>query len=341
MLVFGCASSKQPDPQAIAQSKVDAAIVRQRLLEASSNTSQPLPQEPVLQQAAEAHSVDASASDSKPRVLAPGYKIRLTTLEDEQLNGEFTVNFDGVLELPYGVKARVGGQPESSLTQLVISAYSSFFRMPPTISTEILDRTYLVEVQGLVQEPGQYVFRARSSLDELMAKAGGLRTGAGSEPLAKYVRIQERDGAVQTIKLDEYYSGSVDAVPAWSGGEQVFFQSEGPQAGPGDRREYVHMLGEIETPGEYAMRGEAGFFFYLARAGGPTAQADLRKVEVVRVNGTQKQSTFVDLVEAKSLPTLESGDIVMVHSKDNNQAISNVTSVINSMATILLAAVAL
>ncbi|MCB0333763.1 MAG: hypothetical protein KDD55_09715, partial [Bdellovibrionales bacterium] len=138
-----------------------------------------------------------------------------------------------------------------------------------------------------------------------------------------------------------YYSGNKSRIPSWQGGERIFFQSESHSNNAGVSRRFIHMLGQVKNPGEYSTEDGADFYTYLAKAGGPLGDSDFSKVEIVRVENGEKLSIVFDVEKGARLPVLRGGDMVMVHAKDENTIISNVTSVVQSITTILFAAVAL
>lgn len=276
-------------------------------------------------------------------VIAPGFEVAVSILEDSNFNGRYRVDFDGALHLPYDVTVQAKDKSERELEQDIQSAVAYLFRSPPSVTVRVSDRAYSIDVQGLVQKPGRYLVHRESSLDELIGKAGGLQSARDGQGLPQYVRIESL-GKSAALKLSDYYSGRIDGAREWMGGDVVFFQSDpvqGPGGGALTTETAIQVLGEVREPGEYHFANGENFLYYLAKAGGPTENADLARIEVIRSFGNRRLSKQIDLNRVTTFPDIEDGDLVLIHSKDQNLVIPNVTSVINSLATVVLAAFAI
>jgi len=272
--------------------------------------------------------------------ILPGYRIRLTCSQDKKLNGKFRVKFDGQLKLPYHVTLQAAGLKSEELQRKIVQAYRPYFRSVPPISVQIDERLHYVAVQGLVEKPGQYLIKENGTLDELIAKAGGLQRDFSSRQLkARYARITKGD-EVLFVNLADYYAGTAPELGLWQGGESVFFQTDGDLSATAAVRA-VQILGQVVNPGEYNFSPEADFFYYLSKAGGPTERADLERIEIVRVVNHEKKSVVFRLKDASTLPKLRPGDIVMIPPEQPKTAISNFTSILTSISTAVIAAAAL
>lgn len=282
-----------------------------------------------------------------PKQVAPGYEIELTSASDEKLNGRYRIPFDGRLELPYGIIVQTNGLAENQLNQKIIGAYSDFFKAQPTMEIAIVDKMYYVDVRGLVKKPGQYLVRHDSSLDEVLAQAGGLNEPSTTAPelMAHYVRIQQGDNSA-TIKLSEYFAGVQGLDPAWQGGETFFFLSERRDEPAAVKQNYVQVLGQVRSPGDYPFSPEKDILDYIVRAGGPTDRANLDNVEVLRMDGQEKQSVVFDLQRANDgdlLPQLKGGDILVIHAENpsplekKTRLAAEFSTIITSIAAIAIA----
>jgi len=276
-------------------------------------------------------------------IISPGFELDLNVIEDQNLNGKFRVAFDGNLELPYNVRVKAVDLTTTQLESKIQEAYAQFFRNPPTVQVKIVDHSYYVDVRGLVDEPGQYLVKRDSSLDEVLAQAGGLQRVGQDGQSARYVRFDQLN-QTRILRLTDYYAGMPSGAIEWMGGDIVFFQSERDGALTAEhdgRAGYLQILGQVREPGEYQVVNNLSFYDYLARAGGPTNQANLKKIEIVRRNSQGQKSVTFNLNETEQHPELESGDLVMVHSQDPNVVIPNVTGIIGSIATVIFAAFAI
>lgn len=278
--------------------------------------------------------------DPLTSVVAPGHLILMNCEEDPNLNGEFRVEHDGVLKLPYYIMVNVRGMTQPDLHAAILSVYRDYFQSPPAITIRVVEQKYSISVQGLVATPGEYLFKKDATLDELIAAAGGVREVVPGRVAARFVSV-EQDGVVEMVKMADYYAGVRELPFEWKGGEVVFFQSEaeGEYSEPAHRN-YVQVIGQVTTPGEILYEPGADFFYYLARVGGPTERAGTNNIDLIRSAQGGAQTITFDLKEPTSIPKILPGDIVLVNTERSSFYIA-ISSIVSALATAIIAAVAL
>lgn len=282
--------------------------------------------------------------------IAPGYTVQVNSPEDPQIGGDYQVEHDGLLLLPYQVRVNAAGLTEAGLRQRLEEAYSPYFRERPSLQVKVIKREYAVKVLGLVEKPGEFQVRQNASFDSLTALAGGLQKDGTGNPRARYVRIEQL-GKTTLVKLSDYYSGAEKIDFPWQGGEVVFLQSDrglnGDQVSPVER-DYVQVLGQVMAPGEYPYVAHADFVYYLSKAQGPTARANMDNLVIFRYDEATKTSIHFALQNSvESLPEIRGGDVILVNSDvptGTERALGNVgdgAGILNSIATMVLLFVSL
>jgi hypothetical protein len=295
----------------------------------------------------------AIAPQRKLNLVSPGYLIGLNNIDDEQLNGEFRIGFDSILRLPYDININTEGLSETELKNNIISAYKKFFKSTPTLGVSVLEREFWIDVRGLVKNSGKYLVRKDASLDEILAKAGGLERNNSGEALAQAIRITQSGEVVTNINLNEYYSGKQLSMPEWEGGNLVFAQlqpetvtSSGITNKKISSSKAVQMVGQIKNPGELKFLPGADIFYYLVKAGGPTEKADLNRIMIVREANGKKQQKNMNIEQLQEAPVILPGDLILVNSDvpgefkkrlDVAQAISGVFTSIGYMIILAFA----
>lgn len=273
--------------------------------------------------------------------IRPGYLIGLNS-GDPKVNGEFRVEIDGTLKLPYNVQVKTSGVDEKLLQSEINSAYRGYFRSADEVKVSILKRERLLDVQGLVEKPGQYPFRQNASLDEVIAQAGGLQENL--ENKVQYVRI-EGDNQSAIIRLADYHSGIKSMTPSWQGGESLFFQTEGVNfSDNSNSNSIVRILGEVKNPAEYSIDPNSNFFTYLVKAGGPTDRADLGNVTLLRSSKTESSTISFNTQSSDEIPAIKPGDTIIVNADNASQFEkksrigANIANIITSIGIIIIAA---
>ncbi len=335
-VLVGCAGQSSPQWQTVSESSVPQAVIAESQRQGKLRNSETVPS-PVM--SSEGDVVD------RADLLGAGFVIRMQATVDRSLSGEFTVSDDGVLKLPYGYVVEVSGRTLSAVEQQAREHYAPFYRGSPELRMSVVRRKLSVMVRGLVEKPGRFAVRSDSSLDELIGSAGGLQKASDQAPLARFVRITGAHGT-KIIRLSDYYAGTLLQIPAWEGGESVFFQRDAMSpggaslaagaAGPGS---YIQILGQVRSPGEYSLSQEGDFFYYLTEAGGFTDRADLHNLMLVRSekmpDGRQQRKVLTfSIDQAREVPPFSEGDILLVHA-DNPTSTEKKTHILSEIGQFL------
>jgi polysaccharide export outer membrane protein len=254
---------------------------------------------------------NASAATKNPEIL-PGYLLTMSYAEDSKLNGEFRVELNGDLVLPYDITINTSGLTLSELKKKLTDLYRPYFKTSSEIQLNVKEKHIWLDVRGLVDKPGLYLVEPGSSLDYVIGLAGGL----SKEPIPLYVRIQKGSKAF-TFDLSQYYNqgGNSTQILGWLGGEVLFFQKESaPIAGESAYQKPIYMLGEVRRPGEYAFNSGTDYVDAMVQAGGFTERANPEHIEVIRqIDGKRSVANF-SWGDFQNAPALQQGDIVMVFS---------------------------
>lgn len=281
-------------------------------------------------------------------IIAPGFVLKIEHRADSSITGKYTVDFDGKVKLPYKKDILIAGQTPDQAAQSIRSAYRSFFKTNNTVKVDIEEKKYLVEIRGLVQNPGRYTVRLDSSIEELAAQAGGFQSEPGegketSKVKPEYLRIERRDfesGRKQDrwFHLQSYfYRFDSDPELLWRGGERLFFLLVAdPNANVKRRWQTIQILGSVHSPGEFPVQSNSDLYNYIGSAGGPTGEADLKSVTVIR--RSEGNTRTYDLTRNRGAVALKPGDIVLVKAIDMRpNTFEKILSYSSSAASIALA----
>lgn len=269
--------------------------------------------------------------------VAPGYLIAIRSNQDANLNGEFRISDLGTIELPYEVKVNASNKSVAELRSAIRDSYRTYFRGTPDIEISIKERKVWVRAQGLVNKPGTYLLDPNGGLDEVVSASGGLKAGADGISAPRVAKITA-DGQDSVIRLSDFYAGNSKLVTSWRGGESVFFQSEAPAViGQSTFDEkYIHVLGQVRAPGEYAFKDQANFFYYLVQAGGPTDRANTDKILLISSDAKdgKLKTSKISLSDLEDAPNLHGGDVLFVQA-DNPTDLQRDAGVLGSLGGFL------
>ena len=287
--------------------------------------------------ASETAPVVAKADAPDAMQLAPGYLLRLSSLEDKKLNGQFRVEFDGFLYLPYQVAIQASGVSLADVSRKIVESYRPFFKGEPRVQVSLEQRKLWVDVRGLVKKPGKILVFPDTGIDEILALVDGFLPNSNVDS----VRLDRAGAETTTLALGPYFtSGDASNIPRWRGGERIFFHSSSVRNPFFDEKQNskaIRVLGEVKRPGLVPYREDADFLYYFTQVEGPSTLADLKKIEIVRGRMPGAESIVLNFESEKNLfPKLLPGDMILVHA-DRPTQLERTVPVLSGIAAVVSA----
>ena len=237
-----------------------------------------------------------------------GDVIEVTAFQEDEITGEFLVEASGAITFPL-----LGPVPVAGMTPAAISA----------VLEELLERDYYVDVQlkvkvetfasqpvtllGEVQSPGTYYLEGRTTVTDLLAKAGGLKPSAG--PVLELRRTSRIEGegppepmVLETAKLS---TGEVGRDIILQAGDVLYVSP----------KQIYFISGEVARPGQYEISRGMTLMQALSHAGGVGKFAS-QVIEIHREEAGEKKILSFDLSHIRkgrlADPAVISGDVIFV-----------------------------
>ena len=237
-----------------------------------------------------------------------GDVIEVTAFQEEEITGEFLVEASGAITFPL-----LGPVPVAGMTPAAISA----------ILEELLERDFHVDVQlkvkvevfasqpvtllGEVQAPGTYYLEGRTTLTDLLSKAGGLKSSAG--PVLELRRTSRIEGegppepmVFETSKLS---TGEIGRDLILQAGDVLYVSP----------KQIYFITGEVARPGQYEISRGMTLMQALSHAGGVGKFAS-QVIEIHREEAGEKKILSFDLSHIRkgrlADPAVISSDVIFV-----------------------------
>jgi protein involved in polysaccharide export with SLBB domain len=215
-----------------------------------------------------------------------------------------TIDADGSVRIPNVGAVPLGGLTLKQATDKIHGAVArQFSGFHLSVSLKEL-RTIQVYVVGEVGIPGNYSLGALATVfNGLFAAAGPTKQGS-----LRAIRLRHADGSGTGIDLYDFLMhGDRSADLRLSQGDTLFVPLIG---------ETVGVSGQVKRPAIYELKPDEGLNDALEFAGGVTAYADPRVVQVERVEG-QLRRVVAEFPWAEAMSggvPLQSGDLVSVRA---------------------------
>jgi protein involved in polysaccharide export with SLBB domain len=188
-----------------------------------------------------------------------------------------------------------------------------------------------IYVMGEVFNPGSYEASADAEFFDILANAGGPTRWAES----RKIRIIRGSGKVDAFDLQAYTEGLTEVtVPKVYPGDAIFV----PEKTDMNEKSWlkitpdraIRVIGAVKRPGRYEWGDEMSFLDILAHAGGPTQDADMSQVRILKKNQAKRTEPF-DLEyfiseggDFSLLPEISAGDTIVINERPrdviNNKA---------------------
>ena len=253
-------------------------------------------------------------AQEEQKIESAGYQvgigdvIEITAFQEEEITGEFLVEASGAITFPL-----LGPVPVVGLTPASISAALE----------ELLERDFYVDVQlkvkvevfasqpvtllGEVQAPGTYYLEGRTTLTDLLSKAGGLKSSAG--PVLELRRTSRIEGEgppepmiFETAKLS---TGEIGRDLFLQAGDVLYVSP----------KQIYFITGEVARPGQYEISLGMTLMQALSHAGGVGKFAS-QVIEIHREEAGEKKILSFDLSHIRkgrlADPAVISGDVIFV-----------------------------
>lgn len=271
--------------------------------------------------------------------------IRVDVAGRQDLSGLYTVDGNGMITLPMIGAVTAAGRTVSDLTADLSRRYSLIDRDILRVTASLAEyRTGKIYVLGGVVRPGGYTFTEMPNVWDAIAEAGGATPDAiltaveviPADPTSgRATRAIDVAAAMQAGRLDKLERlrpGDTIRIPRTAG--QGVVDSN-----------VVYIFGAIMTPGAHPYAPD--LVTALIRAGGPSPDANLRKVEIVRRNGSGALSLKIDMRnylgrgDLSGNPALQTGDTVYLPRLRASSRASTVLAVMAPLAALVTSIVVL
>jgi polysaccharide export outer membrane protein len=230
-------------------------------------------------------------------VVGPQDVLTITSYDQADLSGKFTLEADGTFTYPLIGRVKAGGLTLRALEDSLKKRLKDegFFKNPQiTVSVETY-KSQKVFVVGEVRTPGTYPLSGDMSLVEAIARAGSTLPTASGEAIvvhpakgASGPTLPNQDSAAKSERVDlrAMQNGAFTNSLVLRDGDTIFVP----------RAESVYVFGQVKNPGAYPLQQkDTSVLQALSLAGGITDRGATTRIRIVRMVGTEKKELKVKL----------------------------------------------
>ncbi len=237
-----------------------------------------------------------------------GYKIgpedvlEVKFWQEKELNSTVRVNTDGKISLDIVGTLDAAGKTVEELENLIVRQMSRLNRNVSQVVVRVVAYNYqAVFVTGQVKTPGKKTFEVIPDLWTIINEAGGVAE-TGDLSRVTIIRGGEDAGQVEQVNVSKAISeGKINKLPKVRRLDTIEIpRTPGglPSANlgaPVEQRNIIYAIGAVNVPGEKSFEENIDIMEALAKAGGPTTNADLKRVQIITKDGAYAQSLTLNL----------------------------------------------
>ena len=276
-------------------------------------------------------------------ILGAGDVINITVFDVPEYSGDFAVQADGTVNLPFFGLLNVKGLTLPQASILIRQSLASTLRRPIVTVNLAKSRPTKISITGEVTRPGVYTLETLTSLTTALQNAGGVTQSADIEQIqvlraASRVLGTEQRAIFNLKALLE--SGDLQQDIVLRDGDQVFI----PTAAKVDLTSSqnlasatfapistqplrIAVVGEVNRPGPYTLTSNGTVprvSNAIQEAGGITQQANVQNIVLRRISPTGTETSialnFWELLQtgdlSQDLPLQEGDTIVIPQAED-------------------------
>lgn len=240
-------------------------------------------------------------ADDSDYLVGDGDVLRVTVYDHPDLTATVRVNSGGTILFPLVGLLKVNGLTVDQVAEMVATSLSDGFIVNPQVSVFVEEfRSKKVTIIGQVEKPGLYELSGRTTLLELISKAGGLTPDYGNNvTIHRKTTTGQAEEQIIIIDLKNMLESGASAldVPIKDGDSVVVAKAS-----------VFYVTGEVNKPAAYKFEEGTTVIKAITMAGGFTNLAARGSIKVYRkVNGQERVAEKV----AMDMP-ISSDDVIVV-----------------------------
>ncbi len=299
-------------------------------------------------------------------LLGPGDQLDISVFGYPEFTGSKVVLPDGTINVPIIGTVRAADRTPDDL-RLEIKARLDQVLVEPAVAVNLTAlRPVVVNVTGEVQRPGPLQLRSLTN-STFQASDSGFTSGLQGVPTVSSALTAAggvtRNADIQKVILRRTLPGGKSVLVTvnlwnaiWSeqqpedvvlrAGDSIFIPTL-PAGSLANRRLLsrsslapstvrVRVVGEVNRPGEIQIAPSSSLSSAIANAGGPTKDAKLRSVQLIRLSDQGKIETQeINLQKLNDEFQVQEGDVLVVPEKSGSKLLRGLGQVLSPFTSIL------
>ena len=213
--------------------------------------------------------------------IRPQDKLELNVLEREELSRILQVDRQGNVNIPIVGNVHIAGLTIEEAQLSILRKIRDYFPDVKSVSLQLVgeESKRIIYVHGQVLRPGKYELSGTPNVWEAVREAGGATSDASLDAI-KLIRAKGNGKRTMIVNLQEAIdTGDFSKLPKLKPGDTIIVPTRAIRQFGSSA---VNVIGAVLHPAPYVLTGEKRLIDAILAAGGPTEDANLHKVKLIR-----------------------------------------------------------
>lgn len=210
-----------------------------------------------------------------------GDRIDLVVPQRQELNRQLLVDENGTVVIPILGEIALEGLLVDEARTIILRRLREVYPSVQSLTLNLFgeESRRIIYVHGEVLNPGKYEFKENPNVWEAVREAGGAGPTASLDAI-RIIRAETEGRRTLIVNLQMALdSGNFETLPRLRPGDTIIIPQRMQQySGSGA----VRVIGSVPRPGPYQLTGTKTLTDAILAAGGPSTDADLKNVRIIR-----------------------------------------------------------
>ncbi len=247
------------------------------------------------------------------------------------------VDRHGYIFLPSQGNIKISGFTTAKISEILTNNLPKYLSKSDKASVNLIEKRHYIQILGHVTMPGWYNIPESANIQAILSQAGGTLEDANLEKVT-ISRLVHNEAKNILADIQYYLSkGDNRMLPVLHENDTVFVplapvietEEEVIEPQPSINTPKIRIFGAVNNPGIYPAPKGMNLLDLLITAQGETADADLSKIKILRVDGGKEIFNMLALLDSNTsgqettFPQINGGDIVHIVRQEQNTAPMN------------------
>ncbi len=220
-------------------------------------------------------------AEAQDYILGEGDVLTVSVYDHPDLKTTVRISGDGMVTLPLIGQIPAAGQSIEKMSSTIESLLADGYIINPHVTIFIEEfRSLKATILGGVASPGLYEMKGRTTLLELISKAGGLKENSSGEAIIQRNQPDSKEKKIIVVNLFQLMEqGQESQNLSIVNGDNIYIP----------KKKVFYVTGEVKSPAAYDYEENLMVIQAITKAGGLNDKAAPSRIRIIRSTDGKEQ----------------------------------------------------